>query len=233
MALFLRHIGKFQPLMKQLSIFTLGVLLSCAQVSSAQELKGDQELSASYGRESGTDMIRGFSGARSRPSGDYGSYNSGTFNSGSMFVTYRYALCKRLIFGATLGTEFVSFNHYSNNGPRDLPPALLGQYKANITTLAFELKPVYYNGSLVQLYGIVGLGGRYYSEHQVSGQSTGGTLDYFPNLFLNSQWTPIGARIGKKLSGFAEFGLGYKGLVSAGVCYKFSRKTVTPVAKPE
>ena len=233
MALFLLDIRKFQPLMKQLSIFALGILLSSPLISIAQDLKGDQELSASYGRESGTDMIRGFSANRSRPSSDHGSFNSSTFNSGTMFLTYRYAICKRLILGATVGTEFVSFDHFSNNSPRDVPPVLLGQYKANVTTLAFEMKPIYYNGPLVQLYGLAGLGCRYYSEHQVSGQSTTGTMGIFPNWFVNSQWTPIGIRAGKTLSGFAELGLGYKGLVNAGVCYRFSRKTAAPVAKPE
>ena len=217
--------------MKQLSIFALGILFM-PLFSVAQDLNGDQELSASYGRESGTDLIQGFSGSRSRPSLDHSAYNSGTFNSGNMFLTYRYSICKRLSLGATLGTEFVSFDHYSNRGLRTDPPVLLGQYKANITTLAVELKPVYYNGSLIQLYGLIGLGGRYYSEHQVSGQSAG-TNDGFPNLFFNSQWTPLGVRVGKQLSGFVDLGLGYKGLVNAGVCYRFSRKTVAPVAKPE
>jgi len=231
MALFLLYKGIFQPLMKQLSIFAFGILFM-PLLSIAQDRRGDQELSASYGRESGTDMIQGFSGRRSRPSSDHSAYNSGTFNSGNAFLTYRYFLSKKLVLGATIGTEFVSFDHYSNRGLRTDPPALLGHYKANITTLAFELKPVYYNGSLVQLYGLIGLGGRYYSEHQVSGQSTG-TNNGFPNLFFNSQWTPLGVRVGKQLSGFAEFGLGYKGLVNAGVCYRFNRKTVAPVAKPE
>ncbi len=217
--------------MKQLSALLCGVLLSVPCVLSAQDKKGDQELSVSYGRESGTDMIRGFSTNRSRPSSDYGSYNSATTNSGSIFLTYRYAICSRLSFGATAGTEFVDFDHYSNNGPRTQPPVLLGKYKANISTIAFEVKPVYYNGSLFQFYGLVGLGGRYYRETQVYGQATGNT-NAFPNYFFNSQWTPLGVRAGRQLSGFAELGLGYKGLVNAGLCYRFSRKTVA-VAKPE
>jgi hypothetical protein len=218
--------------MKQLSTIAIGILLM-PFISSAQELRGDQDLSASYGRESGTDMIRGFSGSRSRPNSDYGSYNSSTFNSGNIFLTYRYLLCNRLALSATMGAEFVSFDHFSNNVPRNEPAPLLGQYKASITTFAIEVKPIYYSGRMVQLYGLVGLGGRYYHEQQVSGQSTGEILNAFPNLFFNSQWTPIGVQVGKKLSGFAELGLGYKGLVNAGVCYRFNRKTAAKVAKPE
>lgn len=207
--------------MKTLQIFTCFITLFLPHLLLAQDITGNHELSASYGVFSGTDMIRGFITSNHRPNPDFSSYNRATSASGNMFLTYRYIVSNKMELGAAFGSEFVSFDHYSN--PLGRPPVLMGKYKASVTTLAFEVKPVYSNWNLVQLYGFLGLGARYYTEKQVWGQQIahiGININDFPTFFINSQWTPIGIRVGKTLSGFAEFGLGYKGLINGGIAYR-------------
>ena len=105
---------------------------------------------------------------------------------------------------------------------------------ANVTTLAVEVKPIYYNGKLIELYGFAGLGARYYSEKLTSGENnTYGKTDSYPTFLPNTQWTPIGVHVGKKLSGFLELGVGYKGLINGGISYKPSHHTKAVAAKPE
>jgi len=219
--------------MKKISFIAGCLLLSLPLLSTAQYAAGDQEASFSYGRQSGTDIIRGFEFNRTPPSLDHATYNSATAKSGDFFLSYSYCLSRRLAIGLTAGTEFVSFGHYANYDP---PGAgeLMGSFKASVTTAAFELKPIYYNGRLMQLYGFFGLGARYYAEKLVSGENnTPGKTDDFPSLFINTQWTPIGFHIGKTLSGFLEFGIGYKGLINAGISYKLARKAKPVVAKAQ
>ena len=191
----------------------------------AQDMAGCQEFSASYGTTSGTDMIQGFYLNRGRANFDHPSYYDATSKTGNLFLTYRYSVCKRLSIGITLGAEHVDFDHYSN--PHFGDPVLLGKYKAGITTMAFELKPVYLNSEYVQLYALIGIGARYYDQTQTAG-SPAGTSDnvWLPKYMLNSQWTPIGIRVGKNIGGYAELGVGYKGLANIGCYYKINRKHI-------
>ena len=224
--------------MKKISLIVGGLLLAMPFVTSAQYRAGDQEASLSYGRESGTDILSGFELGRTAPNYDHPSYNSPTAKSGNIFLSYEYFLISRLGIGVTAGTEFVSYDHYSNNdiqpGGGGAPHSLLASYKTSITTLAFEIIPVYLNGGLVQLYGIVGVGARYATEKQVSDPGGISYTEFHNPYFLNTQWTPIGVHVGKTLSGFLELGVGYKGLINGGISYKLCHKAKAAVAaKPE
>ena len=194
----------------------------------AQDIPGDQELSVSYGLTSGTDVINGFLLHRGSPSFDRGNYNSATSKTGDIFLTYRYFINRRLDIGITAGFEAVSFDNYDNARP----PIYTSSYKATVTTIAAELKPVYYNGRIVQLYGLMGVGVRYYAQKEVAFYTTPeNKVGNTPGFFFNSQWTPIGIRAGKGLSGFLELGFGYKGLINVGASYKLSRKRASPGKK--
>ena len=189
----------------------------------AQDSKGSQEFSLSYGITSGTDMLQGFYRRSSRPNYDHPTYNQATAMTGNMFATYRYFINRRLDVGVTLGTEVVTYYHYTNPTSGDV--GLIGKYKASVTTLAAELKPVYYNGRFVQLYGLIGIGARYFQTTQTEfGPALiARDVSHVTPFSVNSQWTPIGVRAGEKLCGFAEFGLGYKGLINVGISYKTDR----------
>ncbi len=205
-------------------IASLAVLTALPFTLCAQDKTGTQEFSLSYGTTSGTDMIQGFYRNNSRPNFDHPGYFDATSKTGNIFATYRYFINRRLDVGITLGMEALTFDHYTN--PDMGSPVLLGKYKASIATLAVELKPVYYNGRFVQLYGLIGIGARYFQESLTEagpGVAPQNNLQVTP-FFLNTQWTPIGLRAGKRLCGFAEIGVGYKGLLNVGVCYKMDKK---------
>ena len=217
---------KKYPPYEELDIVWLlySILLCLPSALFAQDVKGDQEFSASYGITSGTDIINRFSTPYSRPNLDRGSFNVASSKTGNIFVTYRYFFNPKLDLGITLGTESLTFSHYQNTPP-PAPTPMTGTYNVNITTLAIELKPIYYNGRIIQLYGLVGLGARYYTQKEVGQGSAPLQNPTTPTgIFVNSQMTPIGVRAGKRLSGFVELGIGYKGLVNAGVSYKVNGK---------
>ena len=219
--------------MNKISLIAGSLLLALPFVSSAQYAKGDQEASVSYGRESGTDILDGFGFNRTPPNYDHPTYNVATAKSGNIFLSYSYFVTSRLGIGITAGTEFVTFNQIANYDAPTPGLPVLGSFKSNITTVAFELKPVYLNTRLVQLYGLIGLGARYTTDKLVSGENNipGKEVTYTP-VFINTQWTPIGVRVGKTLSGFLELGLGYKGLINGGISYKLAHKA-KPMAMPK
>ncbi len=198
---------------------SLALFIACSPLAlMAQQRAGDQDISLSYGIVSGTDIVRGISG-KGRPDLDHTEYDVQTSNTGNIFATYRYSLMSRLSLGVTAGIESFTYDAYHNEL---MVTSYEASHKATVATLAFEAKPVYFNGNLIQLYGLAGVGGRYYHE-----TSSNGTNTYPPpTIFVNTQWTPIGVSVGHALSGYMELGVGYKGLISGGICYKFRSGTV-------
>lgn len=84
---------------------------------------------------------------------------------------------------------------------------------------SFEFK--YFGTDIVKLYGKVdaGLILLNYHENVSDSNDTGFTGDWFPTVGF--QLTPIGVRVGKKYAGFAEFGFGLQGFLTAGFSAKF------------
>ena len=204
----------------------LVILITLPVTSFAQDKSGSQEFSLSYGTTSGTDLIQGFYENSRRPNYDHPGYFQATAKTGNIFATYRYCINKRLDLGLTLGMEALSLSHYTH--PDLGAPQLLGKYKASITTIAAEIKLVYCEGKVVQFYGFIGMGARYFQEKQTEYAAAGiypqnSDLQVTP-FFVNTQWTPLGLRVGKRFYGFAELGVGYKGLLNVGVCYRMDKK---------
>ncbi len=183
----------------------------------AQSLQGDQELSLSYGRKSGTEILKNFHD--NPPTRDRGQFNSKVSTTGNYFITYRKAFTDKFLLGLTAGSESFAYDKYYNENPYK---TFIAHYNVNITTVAVESKVIYYNGKKLRLYGFAGLGARLYSEKSTPAQSFDGIGG---KVFFNTQATPLGISFGKKLSGFLEVGLGYKGLINAGVTYRICRKS--------
>jgi hypothetical protein len=86
--------------------------------------------------------------------------------------------------------------------------------------VAVECLLLYNKNELVKLYGKLGLGFHQfnqtvnYVDPSVSNESV--RYNYF-----TGQLTPFGIEVGKNVSGFAEFGFGYNGILSAGIRGKF------------
>ncbi len=146
----------------------------------------------------------------------YGAYSIYTFvnerpydvSSGVAMLNYKYYMTKRLTLGGV-----IAYENLSNWG--------------SYLTFAPEFTYAYYDNKdariRVKMYGGASVGlavfddfrtyNSYYSyHHDESGAKFTGHI------------TPFGIRIGRKLGGFLELGLGYKGLFNGGLSYRFSTK---------
>ncbi len=110
----------------------------------------------------------------------------------------------------------------------------IGTFSINMLTAAIEYRRFYVNSKYFKLYsstgyGIsyVGLNAKFNNGIQNSSYYYGTDLSLAPSqdyteIILYRTWhvTPIGIAVGNGLSGFAELGLGYRGLISFGISYK-------------
>ena len=130
----------------------------------------------------------------------------------------------------TKGAIGIGYNRYV--APR-WTVGLLANYHGFRTTINFEngasafLKDDFYtflvqtdyrwvNQPAVQLYSGLGLGGTWWK----SGYEEP-SVNVVNNGFFNMQFTPLGIRVGKRIGGFLEFGIGSNGLICGGVSGKF------------
>lgn len=200
------------------SIFGLLLLLAATQGSlSAQTETGpSHDFSLSYGMVSGTQVIKGLNHSVKTDQAYHFAYNLQTSNTGNIFATYKYCPGKILSIGLTAGYQAFSYDRYSDN--HGGPSVIVDHHSATVVTFAAELNIFYYTAENIQLYGMLGVGQRTYSE-------TGGSSTYtevFPRNFINTQWTPIGLRFGRTLGGYVEFGFGYKGIINTGISYRLT-----------
>jgi opacity protein-like surface antigen len=123
-------------------------------------------------------------------------------------VGYKYLFTERFGLGGTLAYGRETFNCYSTE------EAIVGKLKRNHITLALEADFKYYQRGIFDVYGLAGIGATYFN--QVYNPNNGdGSKDkkWHPNI----QLTPIGIKIGNTFGGFAEVGVGYKGIINAGL----------------
>ena len=95
----------------------------------------------------------------------------------------------------------------------------IGSYKRTAFTVAPELRLGYGTKPFVNFYALLGLGSTFIVE-RIENDATNQKISMNDNYFT-FQVTPFGIRVGKKLSGFAEIGYGYKGIMRLGASYKF------------
>ena len=142
------------------------------------------------------------------------------------FVGYRYNFTKRFSLGGLFAYDSNSVKvakDIDNNGNLDENELLNKQIvKRHYITFAVEPKLNYVAKPAFQLYGYLGLGVTIINFGSVGKFANGeqpemdGRLPHF-----NAHFTPVGARFGKEFGGFVEIGYGYKGILNAGVSYRF------------
>ena len=167
--------------------------------------------------------------------------------SGAAFLTYRHYFSETAALGITLGMDnqkgdlsYGKEGVNGNMGNNGYGPS--GYYKREVYTGAVELLANYRAGNRVRAYAYLGAG---YTSTKVTFNFFSNITDqgYFygtpSSLFLkqnttvdfshlNFQVTPIGFSTGKDLTAFIEFGFGYKGMISGGVSYRFSKHKPNP-----
>ena len=141
--------------------------------------------------------------------------------SGATFISIRYFLYAYLSLGFTGGT-ISEQGQYSQSYSTSV---IKSTYTQKVTTIAPEIYYVYTYKKYFEAYTLLGAGVAFTTV-----TTTTRATPYTPESSATSaydgwkmQYTPIGIRVGGHLSAFAELGFGYKGLLNAGVSYKFGR----------
>lgn len=204
----------------RIPLFLLFILMSSVYSSTAQcpSDLGQLEITASYGHLPGYQLA-------GRAAGDYATagrsgkqFNS---NTGPAFITARYFFYNRLAFGFTFGTTVEK----GQNNDRTNPSTIISTYSRSQQTIAAELYYIYLFRKYVEVYTLLGAGPAFISTVTET-NATATTLaksetDGFDAIRMH--YSPLGVRVGARLGAFAEVGIGYKGLVSAGLSFKFGQ----------
>lgn len=129
-------------------------------------------------------------------------------SSGTGMISYKYYLSKR----TTLGMV-VAYENLSNWG--------------SYLTFAPEATYAYYDNKdariRVKMYGSASLGLTVFDDFAISRDLYTYHRDE-SGAKITGHISPFGIRIGRKLGGFMELGLGYKGLFNFGMSYRFKTK---------
>jgi len=132
--------------------------------------------------------------------------------SGVPFLTYHYSANSRFGFGGAIGG-------YSSWGDlvRQSSGLLVGDFKETSYIAAAELDYHWIMRRGFQVYSGAGFGVRIRKGRYTDETGTESFSKALPTFHLNA----IGVRFGQKIGFFAEFGYGYKGMLSAGINAQF------------
>jgi outer membrane protein W len=189
------------------------VLYAATAKAQCPSNRGQLEVTASYGLISSNQVSDNFTTADNSAG-----TKTRTYNSGSSFVSVKYFLFNRLAVGLSGGVA----SEKGQNSDRVNPAVVASTYTENFATIALEFCYVYHFRKHVEVYTFAGFGPSFISTETTfsTGLNAGTTLTSKENK-IKAQYTPIGICIGNRLAGFVELGLGYKGVLNAGISYKF------------
>jgi len=181
--------------------------------------KGQLDVSVSYGVITGDQVAQQFSTGDNANSS--GNNKTLTYNSGATFFSARYFLFNRLAIGLCYGVT----NERGQYADRTNPSFIASTYKQGITTIAMELYYIYSFRKYFEVYTLLGIGPAFINTQTTAyaAPNATGVITTAAENNLKAQYSPIGVRFGGKLGGFVELGIGYKGVISGGVSYKFGR----------
>ena len=186
------------------------MLVTASIVVDAQNRKGYMELSVQTGTTSIGKIVAGLSyfGVE-----DVSFSNSGC--TGPKFVNFRYYVTHRFSLGLTAGNQYIAYQMW-NDGEKITTPSF--SYSGQLTTIAGEMRYNYSNSKYFCAYGLLGFGETFFNLQK---ETNGAVVPQSGGTF---QFTPIGLRIGNRFGVFGELGLGYKGLASGGIYFKFGTR---------
>jgi len=201
--------------MKRTLVLTLSVVILCSTVYSQEKkhelsigvgLLSDVQIFAMVGDVLGTVFSLG-----------YGMEPGDKYNFITPHINYRYSFAKWFSLGVTL-----NFDHNNVYIAKDLDGSgsVNGsewdnkvEYNRYYYTMAIEGIFNYLNKPNVRLYGLVGFGGTLTNVPD---------FEVFKNTVIpNFQINPFGVSFGDKIAGYFELGYGYKGILNAGIAYRF------------
>ena len=179
---------------KKIFIFCLALsMFSFIPFSHAQ--RGKSEISVAYGLYSAYSLVD--HATPTRP--------AYTNSSGVGMLNYKYYLKKNITIGMAIGYENIS----SWGSWLSFTPEFTYTYFDNP-----------HDRIRVKMYGGASIGLTVFDDFFVYRDIYSHHADE-SGAKVTGQITPFGIRIGRKLGGFMELGLGYKGLVNFGAAYRF------------
>lgn len=136
---------------------------------------------------------------------------------GGLFLTYKYALKDRWLLGFTAGYDGASGDLLNKDGN------FKGDYVTSYVSTIASVDYRYLMRDKVQLYSGIGVGATLLSDKSkaINPDTNSEETDINNQVFFDFQINLIGVRVGKALAGFAELGVGYKGIINAGISYQF------------
>jgi hypothetical protein len=132
--------------------------------------------------------------------------------SGVPFLTYHYSANSRFGFGGTAGYYSLRGNLVAEGGG-----AVAGDFRESDYIAAAELDYHWIMRPGFQVYSGAGFGLRLRSGTYANGVETDKMTKVLPTFHLNA----VGFRYGRKVAVFGELGVGYKGILAAGIDAQF------------
>jgi hypothetical protein len=130
---------------------------------------------------------------------------------GAFHVGYKYSLSDRFALGPVVTYDLNTSEAWANN-------AKTGKFTSNYYTFSLEADYKFVNRDKFRLYALLGAGGSVLNQtyKENAGDKHSEKLTYF-----NFQVTPVGVKYGNSFGVFSELGFGYKGILCAGLFYRF------------
>ncbi|MFK7050621.1 outer membrane beta-barrel protein [Flavobacterium columnare] len=198
--------------MKNTNFKKIGLLLLLSSFfnSNAQE-KRTSEFRVSYGVVSTNSIINTVTDILTTPATLGAITVDNKISSGVFTISYSYALVDKLNLGLDLAYEAFVSDVISNG-------KIVNKQKEDDITLALKSNYNYLSKNKFRLYSGLGIGYTLIKNRTNDLSSQG--LSFDNSSRFNFQITGIGFRYGGKLGISAEAGLGYKGILNAGISYQ-------------
>lgn len=144
-----------------------------------------------------------------------------TAHGGVLYASGRYFLYNRMALGLYYGMN----TEKGENRDAFTNTTVTATYTRQFTTFAIELYYIYFFRKRLEAYTLLGVGPGFASTTTttVATSLEPAVSKTESHDAFRAQYSPIGIRVGGRLGLFAEFGYGYKGMVSGGISFKFGR----------
>ena len=194
------------------------MILLVANGAMAQSKKGDFEVNASWGYLSMPE-IDGIASTAFSYLATLGTYCSDSKSfTGAIAVAGKYYVTNRINVGLALTYEQEKREPWSRIGGTE---SKLGDIRIGSYSIMPSASVIYLNKKYIQLYGDVAVGVGIQNERFTAQKGTSVKNDSNTSTYFAFQFSPVGVRVGGRLAGFAEYGVGYKGCILAGISYRF------------
>lgn len=151
-------------------------------------------------------------------------YSSGIITTPTFSVSYKYRFAKWFWFGGT-----ISYTGFYKSTYDRITDIKLSTYSSHYLVIMPEVRFSWLNRKIVTMYSGIGIGAGIVID------ATHNTVIAYPNKVLAGNWTEayvlptghvtlVGIHVGRKWYGFAEIGMGCKGILQVGFGYNFNSK---------